>query len=259
MGIAKVFLKDLVLKTCSRRLQKRLRAFYLTKQVVKDRNFHEAEMEVLESVIRKGDSVADIGANVGVYTRELSSLVGPNGLVYAFEPVTENYEILEAVIRKARLPNVLPFLAALGSQLGKSTMVIPDLEAFKGYTEAHFAQPGDSGQQETVEVLTLEELWKRKTIQCLHFIKCDVEGSELEVIRGGRELIISQLPGWLLEVSRKTSDDVFSLLKGFGYRAFAYDKRLTPTESYRDKEYSNYFFFHPNSNIWDRVLPLIEH
>lgn len=259
MGIAKAFLKNLVLKTCSRRLQKRLRAFYLTQQVVQNRTLHEAEMEVLESVVRKGDSVADIGANVGAYTRELSSLVGPNGFVYAFEPMTDNYEILEAVIRKARLPNVSLFRAALGSQLGQSTMVIPDLEGFKGYTEAHFAQPGDSGRQETVEVLTLEELWKRNTIPCLHFIKCDVEGSELEVIRGGRELIQSQLPGWLLEVARKTSDDVFNLLKGLGYRAFVYNKRLTSTEGYRDKEFSNYFFFHPNSNIWNRVLPLIDH
>ncbi|MGH7229339.1 MAG: FkbM family methyltransferase [Nitrospiraceae bacterium] len=216
-------------------------------------------MEVLESVVRKGDSVADIGANVGVYTRELSSLVGPDGCVYAFEPMTENYEILEAVIRKARLSNVFPFRAALGGRLGQSTMVIPDMGGFMGYYWAHIAQPGDSGQQETVEVLTLEELCRRKTIQCLHFIKCDVEGSELDVIQGGRTLIQSQLPGWLLEVARKTSDEVFNLLKGLGYRAYVYDKRLTPTESYRDKEFSNYFFFHPNSTVWDRVLPLIEH
>jgi len=259
MGIAKEFLKDLVLKTCSRRLQKRLRVFYLTKQVVQHRNFHEAVMEILESIVQKGDSVADIGANIGAYTRELSSLVGPNGFVYAFEPMTENYEILEAVIRKARLSNVSSFRAALGCQLGRSTMVIPDTGGFTGYYLAHFAQSGESGRQETVEVLTLEELWKSKTIQCLHFIKCDVEESELEVIRGGHELIQSQLPGWLLEVSRKTSDEVFYLLRGLGYRAFVYNKRLTPTEGYRDKEFSNYFFFHPNSKIWNRVLPLIDH
>ena len=201
--------------------------------------------------------MADVGANIGVYTKELSSCVGTRGQVYSFEPILENYEILETVMRKACLSNVRHFHAALGSQLGKYEMAIPDLGGFNIDNWAHFVQPGDSGRRETVEVLSLDELWKRNIIQRLDFIKCDVEGSELEVIRGGLELIHSQCPGWLIEVSRRTSNEVFYLLKDLGYRGFVYGHKLIQTESYRDKEFSNYFFFHTNSKIWKRAQPLL--
>jgi FkbM family methyltransferase len=174
--------------------------------------------------------------------------VGSTGQVFSFEPIVDTFEILQAVISKAHLSNVRSFNAALGSQPAEHEMVIPDLGGFTGYYWAHFAQSGDAGRREKVKVLTLDELWKANTIKRLNFIKCDVEGGELEVIRGGLELIGSQLPGWLLEVSRETSDELFRIFKGFGYQSFVYDKQLIKTEGYRDKEFSNYFFLHPKMN-----------
>ena len=89
----------------------------------------------------------------------------------------------------------------------------------------------------------------------LHFIKCDAEGGELDIILGALELIRSDRPGWLLEVSRDNSSELFRLLQELGYRAFVYDgQKLTPTEGYRDKQFSNYFFFHPDSKIWSRAI-----
>jgi FkbM family methyltransferase len=205
-------------------------------------------MQALKSLVSPGNSVADIGANVGVYTKELSSLVGSTGHVFSFEPIVDTFEILRAVITKANLCNVHPFNVALGSQPAEHEMVIPDLGGFTGYYWAHFARSGDTGRREKVKVLTLDELWKANTIKRLNFIKCDVEGGELEVIRGGLGLIGSQLPGWLLEVSRETSDELFRIFKGFGYQSFVYDKQLIKTEGYRDKEFSNYFFLHPKMN-----------
>lgn len=111
------------------------------------------------------------------------------------------------------------------------------------------AQPGEAGRREKVDVLTLDELWRQNTIERLDFIKCNVKGSEMQVIQGGLEVIRSQHPGWPLEISRKASYQVFCLLKEFGYRAFGYDEKLIATENYRDKEFSNYFFLHPQAKI----------
>jgi len=258
MEWGKEFLKALILKTCSSWLQHKVRRFYLARQVLQNRNYHEAEIGLLKLMIFPGDSVADVGANAGVYTMELSSLVGASGQVFSFEPVSENYDILETVIRRAHLSNVRSFGAALGSTLGQREIAIPDLGAFTGYYWAHFAKTGEPGRREMVDVLTLDELWKQNIIRCLDFIKCDVEGSELEVIRGGLGLIQSQRPGWLLEVSREASGELFCVLKNLGYRVFVYDKKLIPTKSYRDGEFSNYFFFHPESKIWRRVLPHLQ-
>jgi len=251
-------LKRVVLRTCSPQFQQRLRQFYLVRQVLRNRDFHELEMLLLQVIIQPGDSVADVGANIGLYTKEFSSLVGPEGRVYAFEPILENYTILETVIRRAHWTNVQPFHVALGSSSETREMVVPDHAGFTGYYWAHFAEPGDTGRRSTVEVMTLDSFWKRKAIPRIDFIKCDVEGGELEVIRGGLDLLSLQRPGWLLEVSRGASRDVFSLLQELGYHGFVYDGALFPTDSYRDQEFSNYFFFHPSSKTWDRILPVIK-
>jgi FkbM family methyltransferase len=250
--------KYLVLKVCGSELQQKIRRLYLVHQVTKNRGSREPEMRVLKSLVFGGESVADIGANAGVYTIALASLVGSSGAVYSFEPIAANYDILQTVINKAHLSNVRPFRAALGIRLERHEMVIPDLEGFTGYYLARLADSSDTGRRELVDVLTLDELWQRKTIVRLDFVKCDVEGSELDVIRGGLLLIKDQRPGWLLEVSRQASDMVFSVLTQLGYRAFVYDKQLIHTDSYMDNEFSNYFFFHPDSKIWSRALPLLQ-
>jgi FkbM family methyltransferase len=194
--------------------------------VITRQGYREPEIEILRNLVCAGNVVADIGANVGVYTFEFSSLVGSTGHVYAFEPISENFEILNAIIGKGCLSNVTSFRTALGSKASRRDMVIPDLGGFTGYYWAHFAQAGESGRHQTVNVSRLDDLWKNNTIPHLDFIKCDVEGGELDVIRGALELVRSQLPGWLLEVSRETSHELFGILKDLGYRAFVYDKQL---------------------------------
>ncbi len=251
------FLKSLIRRTLSPGLQQKFRRLYLVRRVLKVRGPEEPEGVALKELVCAGDSVADLGANIGLYTIALSSLVGQNGCVYSCEPISENYQILECVVNKARLSNVRLFRAAVGSRAGRRNMVIPELGDFRGYFQAHFSETRDSGQSETVEVLTLDELWKAKVISRLDFIKCDVEGAELEIIEGGMTLMKAQAPGWLLEVSRDTSSAVFRILQDLGYRAFVYDSGLVPTENYRDKEFSNYFFLHPTSGVWRRALPWV--
>lgn len=255
MPTGKEILKGLVLRTCSPGVQKELRRWYVVRDVLRASKHEEPEAALLPSLIRSGDSVADIGANVGYYTRQLASLVGRDGRVYSFEPLAENFEILETVVRKGHLENVRCFRTALGSQPGLRELVIPNMKGFTGTYWAHFAHPGDSGRREPVKVLSLDTLWKKRAIPQLDFIKCDVERAELEVLEGGRDLIRSRHAGWLLEVSQKTSGDVFSLFHAEGYHAFVYAGKLAPTEQYREGEFSNYFFLHPESVLWRRILP----
>jgi FkbM family methyltransferase len=250
MITAKKLVKQLILKTCSRDLQQWLRQTHSVYQIMHKRTFREPEMELIKSLVSGGSIAADVGANVGVYTMELSVAVGSQGKVYSFEPVEANFKILSALIRKAALNNVVPFRAAVGSKETDCEVVVPDMSGFTGYYWAHLAEPEERGRGEIVPMVTLDELHSRGTIDCLDFIKCDAEGSELEVIRGSLETIQSQKPGWLIEVSKGTSDDVFSTLRELGYRAFVLDTRLIETEQYRDKEFSNYFFFDPQSKSW---------
>jgi FkbM family methyltransferase len=234
--------------------QQAIREAYLTRRVLTSREFHEPEVGMLHTFVSAGDVVVDIGANVGAYTKEMSTIVGEAGRVHSFEPVGANFKILENVVRKGRFANVRTYRAALGSRSEEREIVIPDLGGFTGYYWAHFVQPGETGKKvEKVKVLKLDEMYERGEMPRLDFIKCDVEGAELEVLNGCASVLRGLHPAWLLEVSKQTSDAVFALFRASGYSSYVYGNKLVPTDRYLDGRYSNYFFFHPESSAWRRL------
>jgi FkbM family methyltransferase len=249
----KELVKTLISKNCSPKMLQTLRRIHAIYQIKHNRHFREPEMALIKSLVAKDDVAADIGANVGVYTNELSRAVGPQGRVFSFEPVSDNYDILARLVLKAHLRNVSAYRVALGSALSECEMVIPEMGAFTGYYWAHVAHAHDRGRRELVKVMTLDELYREEVFDRLNFIKCDVEGSELDVILGGLEIIRSQVPACLIEVSRDKSSDVFEIMHSLGYRGFVFDRRLIETSGYRDQEFSNYFFLHPRSAAWARA------
>ena len=242
----KDLVKRFIWNTCGPSLQHKLRCVHTVRQIKKNRYFREPEMDLIRRFVKSGDRVADLGANVGVYTREFSLAAGSEGRVYAFEPVVENYDILTTLVRKLRLDNVTTFRAAIGSQTAESEMVIPEMKDFRGFYWAHLAGSEDPGRREKVSIFALDDLFKLKVIEDINFIKCDVEGSELEVLEGSVDLVNGCRPTWLMEVSRKTSFAVFSLFNQLGYDAFVYSTDLVPVKGYRDGEFSNYLFRHRN-------------
>jgi FkbM family methyltransferase len=252
MGV-KQLAKHLLLTKCGPKFRHRIRRAYILHEIRHNRHYREPEMRLIRSLVNAGDFTFDIGANVGIYTRELALAVGPTGKVHSFEPVAENYDILTRLIRQAGFNNVFAYRMALGETAAECNVVIPDMAGFTGYYWAHIAKPGEKGKTESVEIRTIDELCRSQSIHRLDFVKCDVEGGELGVILGGRETIRSQHPGWLLEVSRETSDQVFKLLRDLGYRALVLDGSLQETECYLDRKFSNYFFLHPQSRCWERI------
>ena len=118
MNSWKVAMKNLMVKILPPAFLTWLRYMYLSKQVLQDKGNGERELDILSTFLQPGDMVIDIGANVGVYTKSFSSIVGNDGKVYAFEPLRDNLEILKKVIRDANISNIRLFHAALGSQAG---------------------------------------------------------------------------------------------------------------------------------------------
>lgn len=253
MTTAKEFAKTLIVKTCTPSMQQKIRELHTVYQITHNKHFREPEMEVLGRLISPGSVVADIGANVGVYTYAFALAVGAKGKVFSFEPVGHNYGILSALVRKTQLFNVTPINAALGAKATQVEMLIPDMDGFTGYYWAHVAQPGEKGKKEVVRVLRLDDMYRDRTIERLHFFKCDVEGFEMDVLRGAVDLIRSEKPGALMEVSKPTSGDVFKFFQELGYKAFVLEGKLVETTHYRDREFSNYFFIHPASPTWERM------
>ena len=76
----------------------------------------EPEFYILKDFIKKNDSVVDIGANIGRYSFELSSIVGNKGTVYAFEPILRNYLTFISLIFIHDAKNIVPFNMALSDE-----------------------------------------------------------------------------------------------------------------------------------------------
>lgn len=142
--------------------------------------FEEREIELLCSLVRQGDCVLDIGANIGLYSLALSRAVGPEGKVIAFEPDDDNLALLRKNVHVNGCGNVTVISDALGDKAGT----------------AHLYQPQDNrGALSTRDILGVGAsravaVNMRRADEVLTEIgrpariaKIDVEGAEPEVLK----------------------------------------------------------------------------
>jgi FkbM family methyltransferase len=152
-----------------------------------------AEIAALVGAIRPGETAVDVGANKGSFVPSLSWAAGP-GRVVAFEPQPALAEYLRCACRAARLTNVVVEAAGVSDRAGRQTLHVPGAGA---------ASPGASfeptvaalspGRDLPVPVVTLDEYFRSESRR-IAAIKVDVEGHELAVLRGAREILARHAP-----------------------------------------------------------------
>jgi len=213
----------------------------------------EPELRIVRNLVKPGDSVIDIGANVGVYSKILSELVGADGHVYSIEPFPPTFEILCYNVRKLRLDNVEPINVAVSDSEAVVTMAIPyDSSGAETHYRASIVKDQADTRKETtnVQAITIDSRFL-KTPGIISFIKCDVEGHELACIKGATKFLARSQPAWLIEVSGEPDDkdsaahSVFEILRDQGYFAWWYDGGKLRKRRPGDKS-TNYFFLKDN-------------
>lgn len=225
--VLKAFAKVFVRWALPRRAQRWIRRTYLVRQLRLGRATCERELAYLRGTLERKDIVFDIGANIGTYTL---GLAGSCQKIFSFEPIPENVIILRRVT--AHLPNVTVMPYAIAEADGDRRMTIPlDYRGFTGYYLAHLSQEGIAVRARSIDSLIAEGL------PTPTFIKCDVEGSAGEVIRGAVHLIESHKPKWLIEANGED----YQLMMRFGYRALVYQENLVQVETFVPRHL--HFFF----------------
>jgi FkbM family methyltransferase len=150
-------------------------------------SFEKRERRFVESVLRPGMTVLDIGAHHGLYTLLASRKVGLQGRVVAFEPSPRERKYLLKHLQLNRCKNVEVEGVALGREAGQGELfVVEGIE-----TGCNCLRPPNVGEPTTkigVEIRTLDASLARLGIQQVDFIKIDVEGAELEVFHGAEKL-----------------------------------------------------------------------
>ena len=142
------------------------------------------EYRAFREAARPGMTVLDVGANVGAYALLLGQWVGAGGSVFAFEPAPETYDGLARHVELNQLGQVVhPVRAALGSESGTAALL-----AFGNQGSSRLATGLDGAGTIEVQVTTIDEFCDRHRLTPA-FIKIDVEGTELDVLRGARRTI----------------------------------------------------------------------
>ncbi|WP_161889293.1 FkbM family methyltransferase [Pontibacter russatus] len=171
-----------------------------------------------------GATVLDIGANRGIYTYWMSKKVGPGGRVISFEPQPELGDFLLDLKESFQLDNVTIRNKGLSDKEGTFDI----FRKFVGSGGARIAQKGEklpenSGLHKVeVQVTTLDTFFRDKAPGKLAFIKCDVEGHEMSVFKGGRKTLQKHMPTLLFECSHEDAGkgEIFSFLTDMGYKGF---------------------------------------
>src|SRR5579872_6576850 len=172
-----------------------------------------------------GDTIIEIGANIGTETVGFRDIVGDAGRVFAFEPLPSNFQALRRVLLLNGCKNVNAFPLALGRASGKARFAPPDKKGASG--SGHFAVNGERDSTNIIEVecATLDSL--SPMIGTARMIFIDTEGAETAVIEGAGEYITRHQPAIVLEASPQllvragsSLEELHVLLKSLAYETF---------------------------------------
>lgn len=213
---------------------------------------------ILRSV-KNGDTVFDIGSHKGGYLHFLMKGAGAEGQVYAFEPQSLLYRYLFRLKKMLHWKNVVVEPFAVSDAEGNAMLYVPwnhGKPTSPGASLLTLEQEAAIQKKEKVKTITLDRYCHQQRCKP-DFLKIDVEGNELAVLRGAVQTLKTYKPKLLLEceerfVGKAQVTATFRFLEELGYRGyFIYDNTLMPisgfsTERFQQKHngfYCNNFVF----------------
>jgi len=219
------------------------------------------EMKILRLIINSDDIVFDIGANIGEFTFFLSTIV-TDGVIYSIEPQAKPFRMLCTV--STNMKAVTPINKGFSSSTGDATLFIPIVEGsispteasldskFNDYTGYERRAKSKKSLHETIQLTTLDHFCETNLIDRIDFLKVDVEGHELEVLKGGGIICIPKYrPIIFMEIFPYVYPDHFENVCKFlsinDYNGFVITKsedRVEPLNEFNLKNSPgfNYFF-----------------
>ena len=235
-----------------------------TFEVYAQNRIHEsATTELFKKYVAKGNTVVDLGANIGYFTLLAAKLAGSNGKVYAFEPEPENYRYLSKNIKINNYSHVQAFQQAVSNLCGQIKLYVCDYDTGhhtikqKEGLEAYSRGRKIKEKSIDIKTITLDSFFKGKDDN-VDIIKMDVEGAEALALEGmdavlrknkGLKMFVEFFPLLIEKMGNDPREFIRKLMQDYGFSIYIipddYDastsdmKKLNDVEevmSYRKKE-----------------------
>lgn len=211
--------------------------------------FEFDEARILAALGARARAVLDIGANAGLMSLRMAH--SGSAVIHAFEPVPTTFRELEYNVRRNGFAGrIACHRLALGDRTGEVEFHIPAIHGSVAASGRPLFPDGENARV-PVRMERLDDIATSLGISEVDLVKCDVEGAEILVMRGGLETIQRERPVLMLELLQKWArvydyhpNDVIELLEPFGYHAFAIEAgRLVEIAEITDKTVATNFFF----------------
>ncbi len=178
------------------------------------------EKEKISNYIKRGDTVIDVGGNIGFFALILNELVGNEGKIFSFEPSKRLKDRLEKTIKINNIQNVTIVNLALGESEGNTTLHYNPKQTGLSSIIMDF---NDGSLTEEIQITSLDKFAENISDR-VSFIKIDTEGYEPQVLKGATELIIRDKPTIYIELGgnyQKSSAEALMILKELNYNCEA--------------------------------------
>ena len=210
--------------------------------------YEQEDSEMLYKLVDEGDTIFDIGANIGWYSNHLSKKL-PSSKILSFEPIPETYAQLKRNTELNQAKNISLHNFAFSDKKQKLTFFYsPNVT---GASSSVNITENSSMVELTCEATTIDLFAQETKLAKLDFIKCDVEGAEFMVYKGGVETIKKFQPIVFTEMLRKWSakfnyhpNDIIEFFKNMGYQCYvSKNGKLSQIETVSENTVETNFFF----------------
>jgi FkbM family methyltransferase len=242
-------------------------------KIIKNYYKDEVELQVLEQILPNliespTSVILDIGANIGMYSLHLSSILPIEGKCIGFEPRKDVYHRLKKNVINDRFKaeNL-----ALSNKEGVTDIYLPTSH---GRSSLVWQEEFEGFKSEKIRTTTLDEFVSQHDFSSITFIKIDVEGHEMEVLEGAQEtlktyspLILCESENRHLKIQGKSTEEVIKKMENLGYKSFVISKASRefipieeisiPKNKPKQGEYFFNFWFVPKEKL-KKVRTLVE-
>ena len=191
-------------------------------------NYKPTETEVFKKEISLGNTVLDIGANIGDDTLVLAKLVGNRGRIYAFEPDPDNFRLLKKNVLVNKYKNVVLINKAVSDKNGIIKLFLSD----NNKADHRIYDPENKRKYVEVGMISLDSYFKSKRTK-IDVVKIDIQGAEMLAFKGMKRLLKNNknckilTEFWPIGLKRAGSSakECLSFIRGMGYSISYLDEK----------------------------------